>query len=259
VNGEAAGALAGWRVAVTRPQGSGALLERALLAAGAEPVLLPLVRTVAASDPGPLLESARRLHTYDWVVLTSANGARFLREALEAVGLAGQAPTGRVAAVGPATADAAFRFLGWRADVVPGTYVGSALAAAMAALSPLAGARVLWPRARQAREELPRDLIAAGAALDAPEAYGTAPVPASARRIVELAATGELEAVTLTSPSAARCLAAAGWTAGLVVAAIGPSTAAEARAHGLPVHVEPHQHTIPHLVEALARHARGSH
>jgi uroporphyrinogen-III synthase len=252
----ARGALAGWRVAVTRPRAGADQLADALRRRGAIPVFLPLVQTVPAQDPAPLMTAARRLESYDWVVLTSANGARFLRDALRAAGK-GPAFHGRVAAVGPATAAAAAELLGWAADVVPPDFVGSALTAAMAAAAPLQGARVLWPRARGAREELPRDLQAAGAALDAPEAYGTEPVPASARRISGLATEGTLHAVTLTSPSAARCLAGAQPPGSLLIAVIGPSTAGVARQHGLTVHVEPTQHTVPGLVAALARHVRG--
>jgi uroporphyrinogen-III synthase len=248
--------LAGWRVAVTRPRAGTDQLADALRRRGAIPVVLPLVRTVPARDPAPLVDAARQLGSYDWVVLTSANGARFLRDAMRAAGVGGSALRGRVAAVGPATAAATAELLGWSTDVVPPHYVGSALTSAMAEVAPLPGARVLWPRAREAREELPRDLRSAGVALDAPEAYGTEPVPESAGRIARLAAAGSLHAVTLTSPSAARCLAGAQPPGSLVIAVIGPSTAAVAREHGLTVHVEPAQHTVPGLVAALARHVR---
>jgi uroporphyrinogen-III synthase len=257
---EAAGsrsdALVGCRVAVTRPAAVAAGLADALRAHGAEPVLLPLVRTAPAADAAPLLAAAREIHRYGWIVLTSAASVEYLRAALDTVGAHGTVPSARIAVVGPATAQAVADVLGWEVAVMPADHVGSAMAAAMGTVAPLDGVRVLWPRARDARPELHSDLVVAGAVLDSPVAYCTETVPDSARAIVALAAAGALHAVTLTAPSAARCLAAARPPRSLIVAAIGPSTADAARAHGLPVHVEPERHTVPDLVAALVEFFR---
>jgi uroporphyrinogen III methyltransferase / synthase len=250
------GALYGWRVAVTRPADSAADLAAALAAHGAEPVLLPLVQVVPPLDPAPLRAAVDAMDIYDWVVFTSANAVRSLSAALTAAGRRGRRlPAIRTAAVGPATAGAVADLLGWTVHASPAHFTGSRVAAAMAAVSPLRGARVLWPRAREAREALPRDLLAAGCLVDAPEAYRTERVPASAERIRTLAQAGLLQAITLTSPSAAECLAADPPLADVVIAVIGPSTAEAARAHGLPVHVEAGRHTIPDLAAALAHYA----
>jgi uroporphyrinogen-III synthase len=250
------GALSGYRIAVTRPEAGAACLADALVACGAEPVLLPLVRTVPAADPAPLLDAAGAIRRYDWIVMTSATAARGLRDALATAGAGDKAAATRVAVVGAATARVVEDVLGWRVDAMPAQYTGSALTVAMAAVAPLAGARVLWPRAREARDELPRDLLAAGAILDAPEAYRTESLPEAAVKIAALGVAGELDGVTLTSPSAAVCLAAARPPGSLIVAVIGPSTAEAARQHGLSVHVQPRRHTIPDLVNALAEFVR---
>jgi uroporphyrinogen III methyltransferase / synthase len=250
------GALTGYRIAVTRPEELAGGLAAALRGHGAEPVLLPLVRTIAAADRAPLQAAAERIHSYGWIVMTSAAAVRYLRAALAAVGAADIRPAARIAVVGPATGEAVTELLGWDVAVMPTEFVGSAVAAAMAEVAPLEGVRVLWPRARDARDELRRDLIAAGSVLDAPVAYCTHPVPDSARQIAALATAGSLHVVTLTAPSAARCLAAARPPASLIVAVIGPSTAQAARAGGLSVHVEPVQHTIPELVTALVEYLR---
>jgi uroporphyrinogen-III synthase len=256
VAGSRSDALVGCRIAVTRPAALAAGLAGALRAHGAEPVLLPLVRTAPAADAAPLLAAAREIRSYGWIVVTSATGVEYLRAALERVGEQGTPPAARIAVVGPATAQAVAELLGWEVAVMPADHVGSALAAAMGAVAPLDGVRVLWPRARDARPELRRDLLAAGALLDSPVAYCTESVPDAAREIAALAAAGALHAVTLTAPSAARCLAAARPPRSLVVAAIGPSTAETARAHGLPVHVEPERHTVPDLVASLVEFFR---
>jgi uroporphyrinogen-III synthase len=255
-----AASLLGWRVAVTRPADGADELADRLRAAGAVPVVVALVEVAGPADPAPLRLAAAGIAAYDWIVFTSANGVRHLHDALAAGGRlpsASAPPPGRIAAVGPATARAVEALLGWTVHVVPGRFVGDAVAAAMAKVAPLAGARVLWPRAESARPVLPRELRAAGATLDAPVAYRTVADPAAARRLSQLLAAGQIDIVTLTSPSAVDCLAAVRPPLDrAIVAVIGPTTGAAARARGLPVHIEPEQHTIPGLVDALARYLR---
>ena len=102
----------GWdgpvRVLVTRPRPQGDELARVLVERGHEPVHFPLIATEALGD-GPIDVSG-----YDWVIVTSANGAR---ELLRRV----QGPLPRVAAIGRATA----RALG-QVDLVPRVDAGRA-------------------------------------------------------------------------------------------------------------------------------------
>ncbi|CAN5677582.1 N/A [soil metagenome] len=244
--------LDGCRVAVTRPEAGGDVLSELLRAEGAIPVAVPLIAIRPPADAGPLRAALAELDDFDWVVFTSANAVQSVGAVLEATGRSGAAGGSRVAAVGPATARAVVDVLGWEVDVVPERYAGDAVVAAMSACAPVAQRRVLWPRAETAREALPRDLAAAGARVDAPVAYRTAPLPNAAREIADLLETGALHAIILTSPSAVRCLAAARpRTNRATFCSMGSSTAEAMRRHGLPVHVEPDQHTIPALVDAL--------
>jgi uroporphyrinogen III methyltransferase / synthase len=257
MTGEGSAPLRGVRVAITRPATDDESFARLLRERGAEPLLLPLLRIDAAPDTGPLLAAAAAVESFDWIVFTSANGVRFFRDALErarpVVGRAG--PRARVAAVGPATAAAVAELLGWRVAAVPERFTGDAVAGAMQRVAPLAGGRVLWPRAVEARDALRGGLAALGALLEAPEAYVTLPLPENADALSRRLREGGVDVVTLTSPSAARCLAAAGPALGrAIVAVIGPSTGQATRAAGLPVHVEPEVHTLPALVDALSRH-----
>jgi uroporphyrinogen-III synthase len=244
-----AGALQGRIVVVTRPEQGAADFAAALRAEGAEPVLMPLIRIVATDDAAQLSRCLRQLSEYEWIVFTSANAVGPVAALLPSAAV----PTGRVAAVGPATAAAVEQRLGWPTTVVPGHYSGADLAAAMRTIAPLTGARVLWPRARAARAELPRALAHAGARLDAPEAYAVEAVAGSAHELHQAIMAGTVDAVTFTSPSAVNAFAAAGpLGTAVVVAVIGASTAAAARGHGIPVHVEPEEHTIAAMVDGLA-------
>jgi uroporphyrinogen III methyltransferase / synthase len=249
--------LHGRRVAVTRPASDADQLATLLRLNGAVPVILPLVGVEAATDLAPVAAAISRLSTYDWVVFTSANAVRVVQAELRRSGTAAGVLPRRTAAVGPATARAVVDLLGWSVDVVPDDFIGAALPAAMAAVAPLRGARVLWPRAAAAQDVLPRELTAAGAKVDAPVAYRTVAHVDAARELTRLLSEASLDVVTFTSPSAVNCLASISTETGAaVVAVIGASTAAAARQKGLPVHVEPGQHTIPALVDALREFLR---
>ncbi|MEX1183112.1 MAG: uroporphyrinogen-III synthase [Gemmatimonadota bacterium] len=244
------GPLVGRRIAVTRPEASAGELAELLSREGAVPILLPLIRTEPAGDAAPLQAAAARAAGYDWIAFTSGNAVRALAEVLPAGGIPRHV---RIAAIGSATAEVIQAELGRQVDAMPPEFTGRALVAAMTAAAPVRGARVLWPRARDARDDLPSKLRAAGARLDDPEAYRTAPVPGSARELHRLIERGEISAITLTAPSAVRALATAGTDTGAaVVAVIGTSTDEAARAAGLTVHVRAAEHTIPALVHALA-------
>jgi len=253
------------RVAVTRPevkasaagvQGRDAL-ELELQAAGAVPVRIPLV-AIAGPDDGSVFQAAvAAWKGYDWLVFTSATAVRMFADAVADRGSlsGGLRHVGRplVAAVGPATAAAVESELGLEIAAMPDTFTGAALADAMAAVAPLRDVAILWPRAQEARDALPRALEAAGARLDAPVAYRTVALPKAALELRRLVEAGKVDVITLTSPSAASCLAEAGPLRGtVVVAALGTSTARVAAEAGLPVHVVPVHHTIPGLVAALA-------
>lgn len=191
------------RVAVTRED----LAER-VAALGHEPVLVELIRTEPLGDD-PVDAGA-----YDWLVVTSANGARELgRRGVRA---------NRVAAIGPATADA-LREHGVRVDLVPRVHTQEGLR------DELPPGRLLLAAADGAR----RDVLDA----DFLPLY----------RTVELPQEVDADLALLMSGSAARALRTR-----VPVVAIGPQTADEARRAGLDVVAVADVHTVDGLVEALA-------
>jgi uroporphyrinogen III methyltransferase/synthase len=238
--------LFGRRVVVTRAREQASDLVARLNAAGADTVELPVIRVVDPSDGGAALRAgAARVHEFDWVVVTSANGAeRLCRELRDARAFGGA----QVAAIGPGTA-AALRRRGVLADLVPPRFVAEALVEAF----PAGSGRVLLPRAAVARDTLPDGLRAKGWTVDVVEAYRTERIPVT-DEARERARTAD--AITFTSSSTVtNFLDAAGRDAlPPVVACIGPVTAGTARAQGLRVDVEAAEHTIDGLVEALVAH-----
>jgi len=254
-------ALAGRSVVVTRAASQAATLRDALAARGAEVVLFPTIVTQAARDPEPVRRAVASVEAYSWIVFTSANAVRFFADHL-ATRPGGRLPPGvHVAAVGTGTAEAlAERHI--RVDAIPDEFLGGRIAAA---LGDLAGRRVLLPRADLGRPETPEALRAAGALVDDVTVYHTVPAVADPTGLARL--EDGVDAVTFTSPSTfTNFVALVGrrmedLLAGAAVASIGPVTSAAIRDAGHPVHVEPAEHTMAGLVDALdtffASHATG--
>jgi uroporphyrinogen III methyltransferase/synthase len=239
--------LFGRRVVVTRPAGQAEPLVGALRAAGAEPVVVPAVETVAAEDGGAALGAAvAEVGTYDWVVFTSANAVEHTFAHLhDARSLGGV----KVAAVGSATA-AALEPRGVMADLVPAEFVAEALVAAFPTAPP--GGRVLLPRSASAREVVADGLAAKGWVVTAVDAYRTVPASVSERDRRRVA---EADAVTFTSGSTVDGLVAACGIDGLppVVVCIGPVAAGACEHHGIEVAAVADPHTVAGLVAALVR------
>ena len=177
-------------------------------------VVRPLVE-IEPIETGPI-----ELGDYDWLVLTSATGARELKRRA-----AGRAD--RVAAIGPATA-AAFG----EVDLVPRVSTQEGLLAEL----PRPAGRVLFAGAESARRLLVHELGADFVAL-----YRTKPV--------RPAAPVEGDLVVLASPSAARSLAH--HTLLIPAVTIGPETTAAAKAAGLRVAAEARTPDLEGLVSAV--------
>ena len=241
--------LLGRKVVVTRPRRQAADLVRRLHDLGAEPVEVPAIEIAEPADGGiALRRTADDLGPYDWVVLTSVNGAqRFVEVVPDVRGLAGIA----IAAIGPGTA-AVLEKAGLHPDLVPSRYVAEGLLEDFPDAHRNAG-RVLLPRAAVARGALAEGLRDKGWEVDIVEAYRTVAGSPDAEALERAAAA---DAICFTSSSTVtRYLDVAGEEAvPPVVACIGPVTARTARDAGLSVVVEAAEHTIPGLVDALVAH-----
>jgi uroporphyrinogen III methyltransferase / synthase len=239
--------LHGRTVVVTRTREQASQLTSVLRERGAAVVEVPVIEITGPADGGAALAAAvGRLGEYDWVVVTSPNGARRLLDVLPDVRAFGPA---RVAAIGPGTAAvlAEGRIV---PDVVPEQYVAEALLAAL----PDGPGRLLLARAEVARDVLPDGLRARGWDVDVVEAYRTVPAAVSDE---QRAAVRGADLITFTSSSTVEHSLAAFGADGLppAVACIGPVTSATAREHGLAVQVEADVHTIDGLVAAVLQWA----
>ncbi|MBI5201438.1 MAG: uroporphyrinogen-III synthase, partial [Elusimicrobia bacterium] len=176
-------------VIITRPRAQASSLAAAVRRLGARPVVAPAIRIASPSSWRPLDRALRSLSSYDVLVFTSVNGVEaFFRRARRVLRREPALP-GRVFAIGPATAGAAKR-RGASVESLPDEFEGEALARhLLRKLRTPKGARLLLPRAKVARDALPRLVRRAGARIDVVEAYRTLP-DRSGRRALARAVRG---------------------------------------------------------------------
>jgi uroporphyrinogen III methyltransferase / synthase len=250
--------LFGRRVVVTRSRAQAGELARDLERLGAGVHEFPTIEITPPEDFGPLDAAIRDLDSFGLIVFTSVNGVEAFLKRLQFHGLDLRAVPrdAKVAAIGPATAER-IEGGGLRVDVIPEEYRAEALIEALGA-HPLAGERVLIPRAKVAREVLPEKLREAGAEVVVPPAYESVPSSEGKEEVSLRLQSGEIDCVTFTASStvenfvgafgaeeAARLLERSR------VACIGPITADTARKHGLGVDAQAKEYTIPGLIEAV--------
>ncbi len=250
--------LFGKRVLVTRQANQAGEWRRALEAAGAVPVLVPMIRTAPLRDAAALTRVFGALASYDWLIAASANALRELGGAARERGAELAKLRARVACVGEASAAAA-RELGFAPEALPG---GDAqrLLASLLAQQDWRGKRVLLPRAASAGDALPAGLRAVGARVDELALYCTEPAPFDRAALIAELEARQIDAIAFASPSAARHFAAGigpeGCTAArsAAIVAIGPVTAEALRAAALAPDVIAETPSAGGLVAALEAH-----
>jgi uroporphyrinogen-III synthase len=256
----AVGSLKGRRIVVTRAREQAGDLVRALQEHGAEAVIAPVIRIQPLDNLGPLRAALTGLSAYRWVVFTSQNAVQIVFDRLVAWGLTPRVfSSTAVAAIGTATADA-LTLRGVVPALVPSEFVAEALAEALIQHSrgSLVGARVLIPSAEEAREALAEGLRRHGAEVETIAVYRTVPMQTDLSRLATDITIGRIDAVTFTSSSTVRSFVdlvgrPAATSGRFVAATIGPVTAGTARELGLQNIIEAEPHTVPGLVESLAR------
>jgi uroporphyrinogen III methyltransferase / synthase len=248
--------LFGKRIAVTRARSQAASLSERLAGQGADVVEMPATR-IEPLDDAPLHAAIKKLSEYGWAIFTSQNAVRFFWDALRAASLDARALSGvKIAAVGPATADALLEH-GLSVDVAPDRFVAEALLDALRDRRDVRGVRVLYAAAEGARELLEEGLHELGALVDRVVTYRSTPDGAGAATLREYLENGDVDLVTFTSGSSVRgFIAAVGEDAARLApaASIGPITSEAAREAGLNVIIEATDSSIPGLVNAIAAH-----
>jgi uroporphyrinogen-III synthase len=245
--------LAEWRILVPRGGSWGDRVAALIREYGGVPVVAPMLNFASAENPVTLANALYELQDgqFDWVVLTSATTV----DVLVSQGTRIPART-RIAAVGETTA-AALVHAGYRVDFVPTADNSARGLVKEWPVSDIRG-RVLVPQSDIAEPTLVAGLTKLGFAAEYVTAYRTVGVPVSPEVAADVA-SGSIGALLITSGSVARQVAAqlTPLPEGTVLVCIGPRTAFDTRAAGLPVHAIAEERTSEALIAALVDYVAG--
>jgi uroporphyrinogen-III synthase len=255
--------LEGIRVLVGRARHQAGALSAELRNLGADVVEIPFIEIRKPTSFKPLDGALENLQTYDWLILTSANGVEAMWDRMEKLHLSNDAIKNVcIAAIGPATKKAIEK-RGVHVDIVPKEYVAESVVRSLK--KKVKGKRVLLVRAKVARDVIPRELRKAGAHVEVVEAYETV-VPETSRRRLQAAlknSNRRPHVVTFTSSSTVKNfvdllglksnIQRRKAVAGIRMASIGPVTSSTLRELGMPVDIAAKEFTIPGLVAGIVK------
>ena len=196
--------LFGWRVLVPRTKEQAGDMSDRLRAYGAVPVEVPTIAVEPPRSPAQMDRAVKGLVTgrYGWIVFTSTNAVRAVREKFTELGLDARAFAGvKVACVGQQTADAVREF-GIVPELVPsGEQSSEGLLADFPPYDDVFDPidRVLLPRADIATETLAAGLKERGWEIDDVTAYRTVRAAPPAAAVREAIKGGGFDAVCFTS------------------------------------------------------------
>lgn len=235
--------LTGKTILITRAASQSADLRSRLESLGARVIESPTIQIVPPKTWKPVDDAIRQLHTYQWLMFTSANAVEQFMNRLGNVRC--EIP---IAVVGSATAKKVIE-RGLKPSLIPQEFRAEGLLAAFP--EEMVGMRILFPRAEVARELLPEELRRRGATVDIVTVYRT--VKAHSGDIGEILATDKIDCIVFTSPSAIPddLVSVPRETA---IAAIGPVTREAAQLLGLQPTIVPTESTVPALVEAIRKY-----
>jgi uroporphyrinogen-III synthase len=258
--------LAGLRIVVGRARHQASALSSGLRELGAEVIEIPFIEIRKPRSYQPLDTALKNLQDYDWLILTSVNGADALWKRIRKLRLTKRHFKHlKVAAIGPATKKAIEK-RGIKVNVVPEEYVAESVVESLR--DQVAGKRVLLARARVARDVIPRELRKLGAKVDVVEAYETVIPRSSLTRLRAILKNSNRrpDVITFTSSSTVRNFAnltgknvrrgrprprKASSLDDVRFVSIGPVTSSTLRELGLPVDLEAKEYTIPGLINAI--------
>jgi uroporphyrinogen III methyltransferase/synthase len=251
--------LFGKRIIVTRAREQASGFLKSLVMLGADCIEFPTIEIVPPESWDALDRAIQNIESYNWLLFTSPNGVKYFLKRLEALRKDVRDLKGlRIGAIGPKTAER-WHELGIRPDLMPDEYRAEAIVEDFKEWK-MRGARILLPRATQAREVLPDELKKMGAHVDVVSAYQTIKPEYGVEKVRKMLKEKTINMVTFTSSSTVHNFAEmfkvdseklVGWMKAVPVACIGPITAKTAQKKGFKVDLIPPKYTVDALAESI--------
>ena len=242
--------LFGKRILITRARSQASKLSAMLSSLGAKCIEVPAIKIINPSDNYEAVDAAiANVHEYDYLIFTSENGVRHFFDRLKLKNLDTRSLANyKIAAIGSATA-AELSQHGISADFIPAEFKAEALVELLK--DKVAGCKILIPRAEEAREILPQELVKFGATVEVVPVYRTISAVEDGFNL------DGIDLVTFTSSSTVKNLVnvvGAEALKSIKIASIGPITSATLKEFGIEADTEAKEYTIAGLVEAIFKY-----
>lgn len=249
--------LFGHRVLVTREQSAG---FEELEDLGAEIMEFPTIKIIPVEDHAEVDRCINDIETYDWIVLTSANGVNCFFRRLFHIGRDIRDLKGiGICAVGEKTAEAIKQY-GIHVDLIPKQFRAEGLIQAFTDLyneGDLKDLRILLPRAEQARELFPERMRELGAHVDVPPIYKSIKPDIHGKRMQRFLRERKITIATFTSAATFHNFCeimgddAIDYLKSTAIAVIGGVTKKAIEEKGLSVQIMPEKSTVNDMVKAI--------
>jgi uroporphyrinogen III methyltransferase / synthase len=258
--------LTGRTVLITRSIAQASDFRRGLEAQGSTVLEMAALEVVPPSSWEPLDRAIAELPTFDWIILTSANGVQYCMERLFAQGKDARALAGvKIAVVGRKTA-VSLKQWGLIPDFMPPNYIADDLINHFP-VQQLSGLRCLFPRVESGgREVLVQELTLQGVDVVEVPAYQSQCPDQAEPAILEAITAKKIDVITFASSKTVNyfweiLLRSSGLQASLVdwqeavrnvkIASIGPQTSQTCRQRFGRVDIEAQEYTLEGLTQAI--------
>ncbi len=255
--------LFGRRIVVTRTRSQASELIAGLEEHGADCYECSTINIQPVDSYETLETEFERIQEYHWIIFSSLNGVKYFFKRLYEKGMDARDLKGPdIAVVGKSTADLLLTY-GIHADLIPSVFTSEGLAESLLDQG-VEGRNVLIPRAVKGREILPETLRGAGGQVTVVPVYKNVPPQGRKDELRDELETGTVDMVTFTSSSTVRNFLrmvdandeeeVKQLLSDVKIAAIGPITAKTITDNGLSVDVQPENHTIPAMLDAIVEY-----
>ncbi len=252
-------ALWGAKIVVTRARAQASGLIERIRDKGGEAIEFPSIEIIREADLKTLHTAFVNIDNYNWIIFTSVNAVDIFFQELSEQGIDIRNLYGiKICAIGPATS-AQLEKRGLIVDVVPEEYMAEGIIAELG-MQIKEGDRVLLPRARDAREILPKALQELGALVDEVLLYEAIAAAHVNPSIMLEIRNGQVDYISFTSSSTVRNFVKIvgkehieDINRQVKIACIGPITANTARENGFTVDIMPESFTIDALFQSILK------
>ncbi|MBU2600414.1 uroporphyrinogen-III C-methyltransferase [bacterium] len=249
--------LFGKKILVTRPLEQASEFCKLLQANGAAPIEYPLIKIVELEDYTELDNKIKNLSQYHWLIFTSVQGVKYFVKRLFKLGKDIRELKGiKIAAIGPKTAKEISKY-GVLIDLVPPErFIAESIVSKFKEVD-LKNKKILFPRAKEAREVIAQELEKREATVDEVACYQTVKEDnLKKEEIKELIKKKEINVITFTSSSTVKYFYQDFGKCnldGMKIACLGLVTAKTAQDLKIKVDIISPVHTIEGLIEEMIK------